>query len=96
MDLAVETLKEAAELQARHAADSQRLEELKSVLANVSEAFSLPGMRWGNTGFEYRGKRRNKILSKERLLEHGVSPEIVADSYALTKEFIDCRFVPLV
>lgn len=95
MDLAKETLQEAIEIQARQKQDKERLDELKATMINIAVAYGLPGMKWGRCGFEYRGERSNKTLSKERLLEHGVDPEIIADSYEPTKAFIDCRFVPL-
>lgn len=89
----VRLLKEAVKLQAQISTAEDRLKEIKEHLAATCEAYNLKGMKYGLSGFEYRGYTARSVLSKEALLEAGVDPQIIADSYRKGNDFLDARFV---
>lgn len=90
---AKDLMKEGLELSKIQATADVRLKEIKEELSILAAAHDLRGFRWGLSGFEYRGYATRKTLSKKRLVEHGVDPEIIKNSYEESKEYVDCRLV---
>jgi len=93
LDRCIQLLKEADKLKARSDDDGARLKEIREELGSYAAAFDLPGMRYGNMALVYSGERSNKRLSVELLIENGVSPEVIAQSYKETKPFTDIRLL---
>jgi len=95
MDACVEMLQEAEDLKRRSEDDLARLKEIRTELSVYSEAYDLPGMRWGKIGLIYNGMRKKLTLDKAKLLENGVTAEQIGMSYKESDEFVDARFVNL-
>lgn len=93
MEHARALLEEAAKIKKRNDEDAERLKEIRLELADLADAYNLPGMRHGSIGLQYNGKRSNMVLDRAKLVENGVDPEIIKASLAPTKEFVDCKFV---
>lgn len=93
VDLCKGLLAEAEAAKRRVDADSKRLTEIRAELGIYAACYELPGMKWGGISLSYSGERTNKRLDKGLLIENGVSPETIAQSYKETKPFIDSRFI---
>lgn len=87
-------LMEAEMIKARMDRDKQRLDELKGELLPIIKAFSIGGLRHGRIGLAYYGMRSKKYLDKLKLIENGVDPELISNSYSQGREYEDVRFVP--
>lgn len=92
-EICQDLLNEAEKLKIRYDEDAQRLKDIRTELGVYTEAYKIPGLRWGGIAFSYSGWRSNKRLDTGLLLENGVSPEAIANSYKETKPFIDSRFI---
>jgi len=68
--------------------------DIKAELAAICEAYSLPGFRHGLNMFEYQGWKTRTTLSKEKLLELGVSAEQIAGAYVEGKPFLMTKIDP--
>jgi hypothetical protein len=93
MDAAVALLKQSYKLKQQEDKIKEQLEEIKLELSGLCAGLELNGLRWGKSGFEYRGYVTRKTLSKELLLENGVEPETIAASYKESEPYLDTRFV---
>jgi hypothetical protein len=94
-DVTIELLNEAAEINERKTADEARMKEIKEQLINIAQAFELPGVKTNRCGFMYLGMRSKRTLDKKLLIENGVSPEVIKESYKESKPYADARFVPV-
>jgi hypothetical protein len=64
------------------------LEQLESEMGAICEAYDLKGFRHGLHCYEYYGWHTRKTLSKVKLLELGVSAEIIEAAYTESKPYI--------
>lgn len=93
IDLCKELLNEAETTKRRVDTDNARLTEIRGELGVYADCYKLPGMKWGGISFSYTGLRSNRRLDKGLLIENGVDPELIAQSYKDSKPFIDSRFI---
>lgn len=94
-EITIELLNEAAEINERKTADEARLKDIKDHLILISQAFEIPGVKTNRFGFMYLGMRSKRTLDKKLLIENGVSPEVIKESYKDSKPYADARFVPV-
>lgn len=92
---AAELLDEALKVKLRHDKDADRLKEITDELIAIVRGYELPGVRNNGIGLLYNGERSNQYLDKGLLLEHGVAPEVIQQSYKPTKVFSDARLMLL-
>jgi hypothetical protein len=90
---AAELLQLAAQYkdQADEAAD--QLDLIRAELTALSIGFGLSGVRDNRIGFYYNGRKSSKRLQVGKLLENGVSPEVISASYVEGDEREDVRIV---
>lgn len=91
---AVDLLKTITQEKVQISALTDSLAENQGRLAAICEAYSLDGVRHGLNCFEYHGWQTRKTLSRERLLELGVSAEIIEAAYTESKPYLSTRIVP--
>lgn len=75
------------------AAESQ-IKTIKQQLAEIAADLSMPGFKNNLVGYEYRGLKSRETLSKAKLVENGVDPQIIKASYVQGKSYIDARIIP--
>lgn len=90
---AVALLKEGIAVKVKMSELEERASEIRDELGAIAEAFDLKGFRHGMGGFEYHGYTTRKSLSKEMLLSHGVSADVIAQSYKDSEPFMSAKFI---
>lgn len=65
-----------------------RLKEIKSELSQIQLINELPGVRYGNLCFIASERAGRATLSKEKLIDNGVSPEQIAASMSAGAPYI--------
>lgn len=85
--------KEASKLKRTVDEGDKRLKDIREELVGYAVAYQTNGFRFGDLTLSYSGYRTNQKLSVEKLIENGVTPEQIADSYVESKEFQDSRFI---
>ncbi|SRR6266700_719077 len=73
-------LLEGHQLRKTIAEASERLAEIKSALAQIQMVNELPGLRHGQYCFIAVERAGHATLSRERLIDNGVDPRIIAES----------------
>jgi hypothetical protein len=92
---AAELLRLAAQYKEQYDTASDQLDDIRKELTAVATGFNLPGMRDASIGFYYNGRKSSRTLSVAKLLENGVSPEAIRNSYEEGREWDDVRIVRL-
>ena len=70
-----------------------RLKEIRLKLFEYAVDNDTNGFRDDRIAFQYSGMRTKRILSNTKLLEHGVSLEVINDCYVESDEWPDVKFV---
>lgn len=78
---------------ARQRATDNRLDEIEARLVEIARAFDLPGIRHQKLGLFYNGERTRMMLDRKKLIENGVSSELIKACYSQSKPFVDARFI---
>jgi hypothetical protein len=87
-------LKEGTRMIVQKSEAEDRIEAIKSELSSICEAYELPGIRHGLHSFEYGGYRHATTLSKEKLIELGVSADIIAQAMVPGKTYLSTKLWP--
>lgn len=70
----------------------ERLKEIKSELAQIQLANDLPGLRYNGLCFMAIEREGKRSLSKEMLIDNGVDPETISNSYKAGNSYVESRF----
>lgn len=95
MAYATKLLQEAIDLKTQRDSAETRLKAIAAELHGINDAFGLPGCRWGKYAMYDNGFKTRQVLSRDKLVENGVDPELIAASFTESNEFLDYRFVEL-
>lgn len=80
-DQAIRLLDEGHDLKAAIETMTERIEAIKMELLQIQIAHDCDGFRNGRLAFIGSYRKGRRMLSKDALLENGVSPEQIAKSY---------------
>lgn len=69
----------------------ERLKEIKSELTQIQLLNDLPGLRYNNYCFIAVERAGRQTLSKEKLIDYGVDPRIIADSMVTGGSYMQCE-----
>lgn len=93
----VSLLREASGLKVQVSESEERLKEIQTELAAISEIYGGKGFRHGRAGFEYRGMTSRSSLKKPKLIEllssHGIPASDLEACYEEGTPFLDARVV---
>lgn len=91
---AIQLMQQGTTNKVTQSALKEQEDDIKAELAVICEAYSLPGFRHGLNMFEYQGWKTRTTLSKEKLLELGVSAEQIAGAYVEGKPYLMTKIDP--
>lgn len=92
MDQSKELLEELDSVHGILATYKERKEEIEEELAQIQMEAKLDGLRWGDWAFRRTVQAGRKTLSKEKLIENGVSADVIAKSFEQGKSFSKDEF----
>lgn len=69
----------------------ERLKEIKSELSTIQLLNELPGLRYNQYCFMAVERNGRASLSKEKLIDNGVPPEVIAASMTQGSSFVEMR-----
>lgn len=71
----------------------ERLKEIKSELSQVQILNDLPGLRHGALCFIASERSGRSTLSKEKLIDNGVPPELIAECTVSGQPYLQAEFM---
>lgn len=87
----IQLLTEAHQLRKVTAEAADRLTEIKSELTQIQILNDLPGLRYNQFCFMAVERTGRRTLSKEKLIDNGVEPEVIEASYAEGDPYMQCE-----
>lgn len=87
----IQLLLEGHQLRKTIAEAGERLAEIKSALTQIQLVNEFPGLRHGQYCFIAVERAGRATLSKERLIDNGVDPRIIAESTIRGDSYVQCE-----
>lgn len=87
MNRAKDLLEELDAIQQLKVMNGEREKELEEELERIQRDYDLPGLRYGRLAFRWQMMDGRKTLSAEKLIECGVSAEIIERCKVAGKDF---------
>lgn len=88
MNYAIELFQEAEAISLIISLNKERQDEILLRLDAIQTASGLPGLRFGDLAFRRSDEPGRATLKRDKLLENGVSPEVIAASYEVGKPVV--------
>ena len=89
----ISLLEEGWQLEQEIQQKEARLEEIKAALQVTCNEYDLKGVKNNGIGFLVSWVKGRKTLSREKLLENGVLPKVISDSYNQGEGYYKRMFV---